>query len=84
MLVRVYQPVSGPARVVYPNWRHLGRDESHAACLARCCARAERADASLAGLPFIDVDHQDLPDRASRDRWRVRGTRVVLAEADHE
>ena len=34
------------------------------------CKRVQATIPALAGLPYDDIDTADLPDRASRDRWR--------------
>ena len=78
MRARVYQPPSGPVRVLRPNPRTRSAGESEAAHLARMAEATEAADPSLAGLPWLDLDDADLPPRADRARWRLVGGAVVV------
>jgi hypothetical protein len=77
MRYRVFERPDGSLAI----WRPLTPmldGEDGAAYLEREAHRAAR-DPSLAGLPFTDVDEADLPTtRAARNRWRLRGGRVVV------
>lgn len=79
MLVRIYQPVGHPARVLVPNERLRRPDESDADFLARMATGAKEADRTLADLPTVDVEPSALPaDRDFRSAWRVSGRGVQV------
>lgn len=68
MRVRVYQPKEGTCRVLHVNEKS-DFDEA--------VKMAEAADDTLSGLPFADCDSDDLPDRKTRDSWRLVDGKVV-------
>lgn len=92
MLVRVYQPVGAPVRIVYPNYRLQLPRETEAACLARLCVITEQHDVTLQGLPSIDVDASTLPaerlrtvantEYDARKAWRISAGAVTISEKD--
>ena len=88
---RVYTMPDGTVRVVHPAPKSrrftpvlddAGQEidrawEPEAEWYARVMARTEEANPNLAGRPFADMDHADLPaDRTQRARWRLQGGRV--------
>lgn len=79
-LCRVFERLDGTLAIHHPDL--LGRmdGESEVDWLTHVFARAVEAQPELDGLPFVDVDPATLPDRATRDRWRVRGGVVVVIE----
>lgn len=79
MRVRVYQPASGPARIVRPNPKLRRPDESEDAFVARIAALTEARDPTLAGLPSATIDEADLPaERQEREHWRLVAGRVAV------
>lgn len=76
---RVFQLPDGSLRIVHPNPRLRADKESDAVFLARIADETVLRDASLANLPFQDVDCAALPaDRAFRHQWRLSGGTVII------
>lgn len=69
-ICRVYQRPDGSVAVVHPN--PALEDDTKAFALT------ERADPSLVGLLFAEVDTDTLPDRSTRHRWRLENGAVTL------
>jgi len=69
MRLRVFINTDGSLRIVSPN-RGIGISEESA------FVHAVRADPTLAGLPFVDLDADKLPpDKAKRHAWRLNPAR---------
>jgi hypothetical protein len=92
MKVRVYQPASGPVRILYANPKARVPDEADDVFLARIAARAEAVDPTLDARDSADLDVSALPATRvdvsgaipihTRSRWRLRGGQVVVAAHD--
>lgn len=81
MIVRVFQPPTGPVRIMRPIESRRLPDELDADFCARICNEDMQKDASLAGLPYVDLPLESLPqDRSTRDKWRLVDGKVVIAD----
>ena len=66
--------------VHYPTERFRLEGESDAAFLERMCAREEARGVLPKGVLKCDTTSQDLPPYSARDRWVIKGGRVVDAD----
>lgn len=65
---RVYALADGTLAVVTP---------ADPEAFDRAMARTEAVNPALAGRPYVDCDVADLPDRGTREAWRLNAGKVV-------
>lgn len=78
-LVRVIRKLDDSVAVIIPAPKARRKNEPDQVFLDRVYQKAIRRNelkpdepTEFEGLPFVDIDKSDLPDRANRDKWRMK------------
>ena len=73
---RVYENPDGTVRVLHPAPSQYVAGETEQETLERVGADTEAKVPALAGLPSVDMDVADLPERTDRAAWRMKNGKV--------
>lgn len=85
----------GHVRVLHPNHLEMLEGETNEECMARCAARVEANDPTLAGATeTVIIDESQLPPSEQddgqggmknvRNAWRIQGAAVVVDQNEVE